>query len=858
VYLRSGFSTRENSLESIHSAYSQVCTLLQRLPLCGENVFRTWLLLAHGDSATSYFSFQEADMLNGPMRSTSERLAQKRYVASGDRAYIMGTTDGDFPPLGTQISGEMGGVWAHPIKLLVGYWFSVNGAWLLPAQRFTSGAGYVQFEFMPISGLVITRTEFAPDGLPVVLVALTLRNSAQTPRQFALSMQVRSQLLAAYPWSATTPTAEEHNACDQAAYQADTGTLVFRRPDVDWCALVAASVPPTRGVVGGQSWGTLSEATRAGYSQQQFSSGGELGWQLALAAGESRTLWIGVAGSHVSYSEAAAALHAALDQPHERLRAQSAERCALLTRSRLTLPEPQLAAAFEWGILNMADLRRTVTHVQIRDVQEGKAYPPPSAALPSLSGIGDGYPDYPWFFGTGSGYIIYPLVIAGMWETAMAHARLLREASRVVNGRTGKVIHELATDGSVRFGTNAANGNANETGLFATAVDLIWCWSGDDAFRDEMYEFVVDGMRYVTQELDRDGDHWPEGLGIAERPGMGSEQLDVVVDTWKGLQALQHMAEHKGDIDTAAWARAQADAIAAAFDRIWWLPGDSLYADSRCNEDDVVSAGERRDKGWTNVCKAIDQLLQQRVWISVKPMETAIAPAEHAHAALDRLESPAFGDAGGLFLVGEHGGPDGKAVRKAWTVMTGVMAIAEANYGRLEAQQALRFMRAIAATLDLEMPGALPELAPSPDYDPFGPMPERMMLMQAWATYGIGWPIIANLLGIAPMIPSGKLSVVPQLPPDWASLAVRTLRVGQASITASAARTDRDYRTTVEAPAGWTLTIGHTLAANARVESVELDGRPAAYVIVDSIRGREVRVETTTGGERRLVVKTRT
>lgn len=102
-----------------------------------------------------------------------------------------------------------------------------------------------------------------------------------------------------------------------------------------------------------------------------------------------------------------------------------------------------------------------------------------------------------------------------------------------------------------------------------------------------------------------------------------------------------------------------------------------------------------------------------------------------------------FSGQGGLFLVGEGGGPSGEAVRKAWTVMSGVMAIAEASYGRLGEQQALRYMRAIAATLDLEMPGALPELAPSPDYDPFGPFAERMMVMQAWASWaspGRRWP----------------------------------------------------------------------------------------------------------------------
>ena len=74
----------------------------------------------------------------GPTRSTAEKLALKRYVAAGDRAYVIGSEDGRFPPMGWHIRGEMGGVWAHPIKLLDGYWFSVDNTWLPAASRFTT------------------------------------------------------------------------------------------------------------------------------------------------------------------------------------------------------------------------------------------------------------------------------------------------------------------------------------------------------------------------------------------------------------------------------------------------------------------------------------------------------------------------------------------------------------------------------------------------------------------------------------------------------------------------------------------------------------------------------------------------
>jgi glycogen debranching enzyme len=723
-----------------------------------------------------------------------------------------------------------------------------------PAQRFTSGTGYIYMDLPQVAGLDIARLEFSPDDLPVLLVALTLRNGGDQLRRCVLSMQARSQLMAAYPRTTTTPTAEALNAHDEARYDPHAGTLVVARPDKPWCAIIGASLPASSGAAGDQYWGPLAEAERVDYSQRSFSTGGELCWELDLTADSEQTIWIAIAGSTRSEAEAATTLSVALTQANKLLRATIIERETLLARARMTLPEPELLAAVEWGKLNMADLRRSVPALAARDVAEGKAYPPPIATFPAQHGVGDGYPDYPWFFGTGSGYIVYPLVVAGMWETAMGHLRLLRDVSRAINGSTGKVVHEVSSDGAVYFGNNTSKGDINEIGLFASAVELLWSWMGDDAFRDEMYDFIVDGMRYLTTELDRDGDLWPEGLGIGERPGMASEQLDVVVDTWAGLQALERMALAKRDSATAAWARAKVDLMEASFDSAWWMPGEALYADSRCNGDDCVAEQEREKQEWTNVCDEADQPLQQRIWITVKPMETTIAPPERANIVLDRLESSDFSGPGGLFLVGAGGGPDGKAVRKAWTVMSGVMAIAEANYGRLGERQALRYMREIAATLDLEMPGALPELAPSPDYDPFGPYAERMMVMQAWASYGIAWPIVTNLLGVDPDVPGRELVVIPQIPPSWPGLAISDLRMGSGAVSIATAREDDHYTTTVTAPPGWKLIIGQTLAVSQTVAAVELDGVAVPYTSVATRRGQEIQVETSTDRTRTLTV----
>src|SRR5437868_6797391 len=69
-----------------------------------------------------------------PTLSVSSNLANRRYVASGDRAYDLGSEDGRYPAMGFHTRGEMGGIWTPPIKLLDGIWFGINSKWIGPAR----------------------------------------------------------------------------------------------------------------------------------------------------------------------------------------------------------------------------------------------------------------------------------------------------------------------------------------------------------------------------------------------------------------------------------------------------------------------------------------------------------------------------------------------------------------------------------------------------------------------------------------------------------------------------------------------------------------------------------------------------
>ena len=108
--------------------------------------------------------------------SVDQRLDDRREVAAGTRAQVLGFEDGRFYAQGWHITGEMGGIVTPPLKLLDSVSFGVDGQWIGKATQFTSGAGYVRYDLPRTAGIDVERTDVAPDGVRGALLGLELRN----------------------------------------------------------------------------------------------------------------------------------------------------------------------------------------------------------------------------------------------------------------------------------------------------------------------------------------------------------------------------------------------------------------------------------------------------------------------------------------------------------------------------------------------------------------------------------------------------------------------------------------------------------------------------------------------------------
>ena len=834
--------------------------------------------------------------------STSNRLQDRREIAAGQRSYSEGFADGRFYANGWHITGEMGGVWAPPLKLLDGVWFGIGNSWVGQATQFNSGWGYTRYVLPDTGGLQLTRTDFAPDDHRAVLFGLRMTNPGAT-RTVTVKVDAHSELMGAYPWgfSGVVPNASD-NLPDHGRF--DGRTLVFTEngsigsgvPIHHYAALVGSNQTPASGTAaakGGDFRGPQaghSCAANDGTSPPSAcddgpfgqGTGGELRYRITIPANCSKTLWIAAAGSDQGLRAARSELAGALNDPAGELAQKIASRRALARNTEVSLPgDPLLAGAVEWGKQNLADLTQTASNLQIRWTNQGKQFPASLGTVARARWFGAGFPDYPWIFATDGEYTAYAAVALGQFQTIEDHLRALRDISDILNNRSGIVVHETVSDGSVWFGhdsqTTNPDGsktndfNTDETVKFPSAVALVWRWTGDNRFRDEMYDFVKRNMQVIDQRLDVDRDGWPEGSGNVERPGMGPEKLDNGVYYMRGLYDLADMARSKGDTATATWATNLADKLRQQFEATWWDPSVQQYADS------LIDPGNQQSF--------------QKHWIGVVPMEAeltigdqvtpGVAAPDHAATALTQRETSCYsGDRPGnlgLFHTGCGGGQDGKGDGEIFSLTTSIQAVGEGNYGRLGPEQQQRYTDANAETMFSEpatggspdeQPGAMPEIFPSTPADPTmqGVPPNidrcwtcRSMFMQAWGNYGTAWSVVHQQLGVRPFLGDGALQVVPQVPDGQPSVAGQNIRLGDGSVDVFAAHAGNGYETRllVHGLQLHSLEIGQTLPAGSAPASVVVDGQPARdQTVRQTNRGVEVTVPVQSDGPHTLTVTT--
>jgi hypothetical protein len=289
--------------------------------------------------------------------------------------------------------------------------------------------------------------------------------------------------------------------------------------------------------------------------------------------------------------------------------------------------------------------------------------------------------------------------------------------------------------------------------------------------------------------------------------------IDVAAYTQQALASAAALARALDEQSMATEYQALADELKARINKEWWKPNENSFGDFRGTTAEAMpvlkAALLRSDtlgKSWAvaelketqkqmkkyNINKSIPHVIYHN-WVVNTPLETGIADADKAQAALKKAKT--YENPFGVFVTGidRTNEPDSvvlKSRKKTFsytgavmTLPTGVQAVAASKYG--SAEEALEYISKLNQSFSYALPGSMYEVSPD-----FG------MITQAWNIYGVAVPIVNHFFGIKPRAYEKSISISPNLPKHWKDVSIRNVKVGDNALSLAIIQKDdhKEYR----------------------------------------------------------------
>jgi len=721
----------------------------------------------------------------------------KPYVTAGDRAYLIGTQDGNFPDMGEHLPGEMGGLWLHPIKLIDGFWAAVTDVAINKRVALSKSAEFInyphgnRFRYGPVlDSLEVERFQFSPDGQPGVIVEYTFKNATDRKRRLSFQFSVKTDLRPVW----FSEHLEIMDARDTVAWSSTNDLFVAHDTANPWFCVWGAT--PSRGA---QPIAHPSPIVTKGAGVTAASS-----YSISVGPHGTSTLTFVFAGSTTTRAAAIRAYSYLVEHRAALLTKKAAHYASIIDRAQISIPDRRLQEVYNWVKVN--------TQWLVRDV-------------PGIGrGLGAGLMEYPWWFS--DMYSLHALTVTGDFDLAKQSLRLLQSQSMKANGN-GRIVHELTTNGAV-----VNPGNTQETAQFITAVGTVVDWSGDLSFAREMYPAMKVGINWLLTDMDQNRDLFPEGYGIMEVYGLNAELIDVAVYTQQALEATAHIADVLGEPDSAKHYRQTASQLKTKINQKFWIEDEGSYADFYGSKTQAIGAAkgaitqiglkgsDKLTPRDTQLIGYYEQLarkfsampdtnrgwLTNKNWVITTPMETGIAPRARAIQALDKIRRENVGEYGPFLSAVDRGA--------MMTISTGVQAVSEANYGRTD--EALWYVDKIVQTFNRTTPGSISEMMP--DYGCF---------TIGWTSYGIVIPLVEHIFGVQPDATQKTVVFEPHLPTGWENISIADLSVGTNVLSFSRTRTTGGIEYRIDASEdGWTFILKSPELPGAKYY---LNGRPVTF-----------------------------
>lgn len=684
------------------------------------------------------------------------------FVTAGDRVYMVGHQDGSFPDLGWHVTGEMGGIWDHPIKLMDGFSMNIkegDGSWCLDKADQFINYPFANKHIFKKDELKVERVQFVPDGMEGLVIEFLITNLGANEKTLELNFTGMVDLRPV--WLAERKGIEDDR--DTLFLQELSETYLGKDLKNDWYTV----------------FGTTEKVERYLYNKKPcpqeragLGADGTLVSTISLLPGESYPVQYFVAGSHNSAEEAQTTYDQLKGTATVMLANKKSRYEQLAQMSDISIPDKDIETMYRWAKYN--------TDWLIRDV-EGIG-----------RGLSAGLPDYPWWFGADNCYTLQGLLATGSTAEVFSTINLIEKLSMELNGN-GRIIHETSTNGETY---NA--GNLNETPQFISLLWTFYKWTGNKETLEKYYPEVKKGIAWI-EEQDKDGNGYPDGPGMMEIHGLHSEMVDVVVYTQQAYEAAAQMAIEMNEPQLGAEYQKKAESLKKKINSDWWVATAQSFADFRSTKsqaleliDAAIVRADTIGKPWS--IRELEQTKKETLnksesgtsgyvvhhnWVVNTPTEVGLADPAIAEKALETARQ--YRNRFGMYVTGMDRDESSDASSKwksfsyvgaVMTLPTGVQAISEARYGHPD--QALGYLKNLHNSFGYALPGSMYEV--SPDYG---------MIVQAWNIYAVAVPIVNYFFGIQPEAHRKTVVIKPDMPSHWTNASIENVHVGDNLISFS-------------------------------------------------------------------------
>lgn len=677
----------------------------------------------------------------------------KPYLITGYEMYAIGSQDGLFPQRGAHVPHEMWGIWAPPIKVMNGFYLSVGEEPLKQADCFEMLPFGCSFTYKLSETLTMERIQWIPKREKALVLELKFKNESSSECIKQAELKVVSHLMPTW-LSERISVADGKDVCcfgnsanNETAAETEN-LMCFYDTENPWTLCIGASEP---------IWGIGEESGKESEKEQSLEEGdktacGRAGFSVSVPAKGEKTVTIIFAASQEGREEAKAVFDKVRKEKQELLSAKISFYEELDKQAVLSYPsEPKLEEMYRWT--------RYINDWVIREVKGvGK-------------GLAAGYPEFPWWFGNDTNYIVPALLMQGNYEICKETLRLVRKKSEEVNGN-GRVVHEISNNGVVYY-----EGMSTETPQFADTVWMIYSFSADKAFLEEMYDFCVQGMDYM-ESISEGG--LPRGYGISEIAGLDCYCCDVALLMVRGYEILAKMSEALGKTEAKTAYETKKEQLWEIFEKEFYMPELGFYGDMAAAKEEILERGEtwkytihsfpiteedkilsesscKQDKGPENAeeKKRLRERMEQIIKEAEQLPEGCRKPyylfgLEHSRIALEFSYLDSKRGARMLQAMAQKKEREKVRIESVMPIGLGRDIVGLGNMDCPE--KILEKIKEVAEGFSVGMPGATNEI-----------YPENGCFVQAWNSFATMWPYFNSIFGIKPQADKKKIIMKPCL-----------------------------------------------------------------------------------------------